>query len=183
MLVEGETLLGAIDATFSVHAPGDTVSRACPGLAYMPAPVAFPPRPTVADVGLPDRAGRLFLDSAHLRRIGASTSELIERLGGDPDSAREIEVGVTFGEGGHLWLRLYEGVSVDPSALASAIATGLYGSKVEPVERRIAGFRVIAFADRDDPSSSMHFASRGDRILEMSGFSDADVESLLAAMP
>lgn len=183
MLVEGETVVTATDAVFSMREPGDTVRRACPGLADAPAPVAFPPRPTVADFGLPGRAGRLVLDAAHLRRLGASTSDVIVRLGGDPDRGREIEVEATFAEGGQLWLRVYEGVSVDPSTLASAIATGLYGSKVKPVERRIAGFRVIAFANRDDPSGSMHFASRGDRILEMSGFSDADVVSLLAAMP
>ncbi len=183
MLVEGETLVGAIDTTFSMREPGDTLSRACPGLAYAPATIRFPPRPSVADLGLPDRAGRLFLDSANLARLDVSTSEIVERLGGDPDRARVIDVDVIFGEGGHIPLRVFEGTGVDPAAFASAVATDLYGANAKPVERQIGGFQVVSFADRDDPSSSLHFAWRGDRILTMSGFEERDVESLLAAMP
>ncbi|MFL5929259.1 MAG: hypothetical protein ACJ77E_20190 [Gaiellaceae bacterium] len=183
ILVEAETLVGMIDATFSPREPGDIVERTCPGVAYAPGPVIFPARPSVAELGLPARAGHLFLDSAHLGTLDVRTSQIIERLGGDPDRGREVEVDVTFGEGEHVDLRVYEGVSVDLRGFASAEATDLLAANLKPVERRTAGDRVISYADRDDPSSSLRFALRGDRILMMSGFSDADAESLLAAMP
>lgn len=181
MLVEGQTLLGAIDTTFSLHEPGDTVSTACPGLAFTADPVRFPPGPSAAALGLPDRAGR-FSFEPHLARINGWASDVLQRLGGDPDLGREIDVDVTVGDGGHLKIEVYEGVEVHPAAFADAAASSIVPG-VKPVKREVAGFTVIAFVDRDDPSVSVHVASRGDRILVLNGFSDVDVEAVLAAMP
>ncbi len=183
MLVEGQTLLGVIDAAFSMSEPGDTVSQACPGLAFTAQPVSFPPRPSPADLGLPDRVGRIFFEP-HLGRISnPDMVEILERLGARPDLGREIDVDAAFVEGGHLQIEVYDGVTVNPVDFAVAIAGILATAGVKPTERLVAGFSVTAFVDRDDSDLSLHVASRGDRLLVFGGFSDTDVEAILAAMP
>ena len=182
MLVEGQTLLGVIDAAFSMSEPGDTVSQACPGLAFTAQPVTSHRGHRRLTSGFPIESAASL--EPHLGPVSnPDMVEILERLGARPDLGREIDVDAAFVDGGHLQIEVYDWVTVNPVDFAVAIAGILATAGVKPTERLVAGFSVTAFVDRDDLDLSLHVASRGDRLLVFGGFSDTDVEAILAAMP
>ncbi|HEY6569658.1 MAG TPA: hypothetical protein VIZ22_05180 [Candidatus Limnocylindrales bacterium] len=182
MLVEGETILRFIDTFFLMREPGDTVSQACPGLAFTANAVSFPPHPSAADLGLPEQVGRFSLEP-HLTRLDGSAPDLIRRLGGDPTVGRQIDVDATFGDGQHRKIVVYEGLQVDPAKFGDAVAKLDAPRGIKPVRRQVAGFAVTAFVDASNPGVSTHLASRGDRLFVFGGFSNPEVNAILAAVP
>lgn len=177
ILVEGNTLLGVVDTTWA--APVGWLDAACPGVAYAPQPVEFPPPPTASDLGLPQQVGTLVFEPSLGRISNVEIATTLDQLGANPERGRWIRV--HFGGGSQL-LDVYEGVTADPSAFALAVGKSL-ASGAAPVVREESEFLVTAFMNSADPDASLHVASRDDQFLLFQGFEDADVTAVLAAMP
>jgi hypothetical protein len=181
ILAEGRTVLMLVDDGFAMTGPNDP-RHACPDVTYVPTPVHFPPPPTNAMLGLPQAVD----GQAVTTHVGGITdmSDILEQLGADPASGREIGVQIEGRNGAVGMFDVIDAMPVDSEALVAALqANDAFTAGVTPTKYKASGFSVAAFVDPYDPSTAEHVAVRGGRIVRFHDFADPDVRAILAAMP
>jgi hypothetical protein len=175
ILVQGRALLPFIDRLMNPES-GSRSWADCPDLVYPGDPVAFPPPPTAAELGIPGQTSHYVLEP-HLAAIDGATATIIGRLGGEPGRARVIRVDL--GKDG--FLEVIEGIDIAPAAFASALAADI-APGARPTTRSVSGFEVIDIVDRI-ASTSVHVATRGDRMVVIHDLGDSAIAEILAAFP
>jgi hypothetical protein len=181
LLVEGEVALAAVDAALGAPVGGDLVGRHCPTVRYDAVPVAFPPPPDNLELGLPERVAGWRVD-ARVAVLGSSMADILERRGVDVGGIRAIRVGLTRGSE---WanMEVYDDFPEPVARFLPALRDRLLSFPTEGVTSTVAGFDVIRYEDRSDPSLSLSIAQRGDRVIVVQSIAPEDFEAILAAMP
>jgi hypothetical protein len=176
-LQDGPATLDLMDMTMSHALPGSPIATACPGVAYVAAPVSFPPPAGPEVFGLPASARGIDLH-ARVGSVSSDMEHLLRSLGIDPATVRYIRVDMT--EGGASVLDVLDGVSATPRRILDGLPEGLIATvSAKTAARTVNGFSVVRRGDRAVDPIVITVAVRGSRAMVFYNQPDAIVDAVL----